>query len=386
MEKQPKDETPAYPLTEEETKPLKFEHLASLVKEEFEVEEALVEFNVPTFYVKLQRNSKQAFLRLLNKLKPEGYIPLLRRKNGKTLLKITAKPEIKPSNPMVNLILLLVTILTTFATGYIISLPLVEEGLMQNPLIGALSFSVAILAILGAHEMGHKIAANSHRVEATLPYFIPGPPPLFGWFGIGTFGAVIMQKSLPPNRDALYDIGVTGPVVGFITTIIVTAVGILFSYPVEELPSEAGFLPVIPLFIIILRALAGLGLLAPGKHMLVHPVALAGWVGMFITMLNLLPAAMLDGGHIARCFASEKLRLALSVASIVFLLVIGLWPMAFFVLFMSMFKHPGPLDDVSGLSFGRKLFSIFIVLMFLSCIVLFGPLLDLFLWLMSFLG
>ena len=345
-----------------------------------------MEFGTPTFYVKLQKNSKQVFLKLLKRLEPEGCLPLLRRKNGKTVLKITVKPETKPSNPMINLALFLATILTTFATGYVISLPLAEEGLMQDPFIGALAFSAAILAILGAHEMGHKLAASRHRVEATLPYFIPGPPPLLGWFGIGTFGAVIMQKSLPPNRDALYDIGVSGPIVGFFVTIIVTAIGILFSYPVEELPSDAGFLPVIPLFVIIFRVLVSLGLFTLGNHVLIHPVALAGWVGMLVTMLNLLPAAMLDGGHIIRCFASEKLRIIFSTLSVGFLFVIGLWPMAFFVLLMSMFRHPGPLDDVSSLSLSRKIFAVFVLLVFLSCILLSGPLLELFLWLMRLSG
>jgi membrane-associated protease RseP (regulator of RpoE activity) len=361
-----------------------FEWLNNLVEKEFQIEEALIEFEVPTFYVKLNENSKQAFLRLFRRLEPEGYIPILRRKNGRTALKITPKPKTKPSNPWINLALFIATILTTFATGYFISAPLAEEGLMQNPLLGAASFSAAILTILGAHEMGHKLAASKHKVEATFPYFIPAPPPIFGGLGIGTFGAVIMQKSLPPNRDALFDIGSFGPVIGFFVTIVITAVGIMLSYPVETLPKDAGSLPVIPLFTIIFRILVNWKLVTPGNHILIHPVALAGWVGMLITMLNLLPAAMLDGGHIVRCFASERIRMAFSALSIVFLFMMDLWPMAFFVLLISMVRHPGPLDDVSSLSLGRKFFTVFLVLVFLSCILLYGPLLDLFLWLLKF--
>jgi membrane-associated protease RseP (regulator of RpoE activity) len=383
MEELPQKDPSSSIKPEEKMEVGRFELLRGFVEEEFDVKDALIEFGVPTFYVKFRKNSKQAFLNLLRRLEPEGCIPLLRRTDGRTVLKITSKPKIKPSNPWVNVALFLATILTTFATGYILSLPLTEAGLMQNPFIGAAAFSASILAILGAHEMGHKLAANKHKVKATLPYFIPAPPPILG--GIGTFGAVIMQKSLPPNRDALFDIGSFGPVIGFFVTIIVTAMGIMLSYPVETLPKDAGVLPVIPLFTIIFHLLINSGLFTAGKPVLLHPVAFAGWVGMLITMLNLLPAAMLDGGHIIRCLVSEKIQTAFLVFSILFLFFMNLWPMALFVLFMSMAKHPGPLDDVSGLSTRRKIFAVFLVLIFLSCVILFGPLLDLFLWFLRLL-
>ncbi len=109
----------------------------------------------------------------------------------------------KSSNILINWILLFATMATTFVTGYMIS----PEGI--NPLFGGATFTIAMLAVLGTHEMGHKITANKNGIDATFPYFIPGPPPL------GTFGAVIMQKSLPPNRDALFDVGADGPIFGF---------------------------------------------------------------------------------------------------------------------------------------------------------------------------
>ncbi|MEM2440203.1 MAG: site-2 protease family protein [Candidatus Bathyarchaeia archaeon] len=101
-----------------------------------------------------------------------------------------------------------------------------------------------------------------------------------------------------------------------------------------------------------------------------HPVAFAGWVGLFVTMLNLMPASMLDGGHVARSLFGEKIRAVLTVLSIAFLAIVS-WPMAFFVMFMSMFRHPGPLDDVSELSTGRKLLVVVLVGIFILSSFLF---------------
>jgi membrane-associated protease RseP (regulator of RpoE activity) len=99
----------------------------------------------------------------------------------------------------------------------------------------------------------------------------------------------------------------------------------------------------------------------PYAYIMLHPVAIAGWAGLVVTMLNLLPAAMLDGGHVSRSLFGERARTVLTVLAIAFLIVQGFWPMAFFVIFLSMYKHPGPLDDFSPLSTSRKLFTVFLV-------------------------
>jgi membrane-associated protease RseP (regulator of RpoE activity) len=182
--------------------------------------------------------------------------------------------------------------------------------------------------------------------------------------GIGTFGAVIMQKSLPPNKDALFDVGANGPIVGFVLAVIVSIVGLLYS-PMFPIPAEPpGFLPAPLIFeffaIFVVR-------LPTDYYILLHPVAFAGWVGMVITMLNLLPAAMLDGGHVARSLVGEKTRSVLTFLSILLLIVSGFWPMAIFVLFISMQRHPGPLDDVSSLSTSRKLQTIGLIVVFILC-------------------
>ncbi|MCW3993778.1 MAG: site-2 protease family protein, partial [Candidatus Bathyarchaeota archaeon] len=261
------------------TQPVDFEKLTSIVSAEFQLEECLIEKMVPTYYLKQPQETKQAFLKLLKNLKTMNLIAFLRRKNGRTVLKIVPKPPTKPSNVMVNWILFFATIGTTFLTGYMLS------GDLTNPLIGGATFTIAIMAILGTHEMGHKLTADKKGIEATPPYFIPGPPPIFGILGIGTFGAVIMQKSLPPNKDALFDVGASGPIVGFILAVIVSIVGLLYS-PIYPPPIPEGGLPAPLIFHLFLSFVVKL---PSDYYILLHPVAFAGWVGMIITMLNLLP-------------------------------------------------------------------------------------------------
>jgi len=361
-----------------------FEKLKEAVAAHFQIEEALIEHGVPTFYLKQPQETKKPFLKLLKTLEPLGLMAVLRKTNGRITLRILRKPPTQPSNVLVNWVLLLATIGTTFTTGYILS-----QG-FTNPLIGGATFTIAIMAVLGLHEIGHKLTANKEGIEATPPYFIPGPPPLGGFLGIGTFGAVIMQKSLPPNKDSLFDVGVSGPILGFIVSAIATIIGLPFS-SYDWIPPDEPTLPALLFFRIALLFITPQGPIPdrPGPdHILairLHPVAFAGWVGLFITMLNLMPATMLDGGHVARSLFGEKARAVLTVLSIVFLAVVS-WPMAFFVMFMSMFKHPGPLDDVSELSRGRKLLVVVLVAIFILSSFLFDLLYAAILFLKIFLG
>jgi hypothetical protein len=361
-----------------------FEKLKEAVAAHFQIEEALIEHGVPTFYLKQPQETKKPFLKLLKTLEPLDLMAVLRKTNGRIALRILRKPPTQPSNVLVNWVLLLATIGTTFTTGYILS-----QG-FTNPLIGGATFTIAIMAVLGLHEIGHKLTANKEGIEATPPYFIPGPPPLGGFLGIGTFGAVIMQKSLPPNKDSLFDVGVSGPILGFIVSAIATIIGLPFS-SYDWIPPDEPTLPALLFFRIALLFITPQGPIPdrPGPdHILairLHPVAFAGWVGLFITMLNLMPATMLDGGHVARSLFGEKARAVLTVLSIVFLAVVS-WPMAFFVMFMSMFKHPGPLDDVSELSRGRKLLVVVLVAIFILSSFLFDLLYAAILFLKIFLG
>ena len=335
-----------------------FDKIKELVNAEFQVHQALLEAGIPTFVLTWPQETKQPFLRLLETLKEESLIAYLRKIDGKIVLKITAKPSVKPSNPLFNIAFLIATVVTTFIAGYFLLPP--EAGI--DPFLAGAIFSVSILLVLGVHEMGHKITANKKKMEASSPYFIPGPPPL------GTFGAVIMQKSLPANRDILFDIGANGPIAGFLVALVFSVIGITLSIP-GNMPVDTTSMPLPISWLLLIQGLSGLGLVptpvAPNNGLFMHPIALAGWAGMVVTMLNLLPAAMLDGGHVARSLFSGKYRFVLTVASVALLLVSGsFWVMAFLVIFMSFFKHPGPLDDVSGLSRNRKLLTVMLAAFF----------------------
>jgi len=343
-----------------------FDQLRETVGSEFEVEEGLMEYGIPTFYVKLRQDSKQAFLRLLERLQAANFLPILRRREERIVLQVIRKPPVKPSRRIVNLALFLATVGTTFLTGYVLSVGWVTQELMSEPFVGAAMFTVAIMTILASHEFGHVLIAKMHGVEATLPYFIPGPPPNLG--GFGTFGAVIAQKSLPPNKDALFDTGASGPIIGFIVSLIVTVIGAPMSHLITvprgtpELPS-----PILTSLIFLLFPPSGP---TSGNAILLHPVAFAGWVGILVTMLNLVPAGMLDGGHAMRSlFGGQTCRILSFLASMV-LFLSGYYIMAMFAFFLSMQGHPGPLDDVSELTTGRKLAFLGLVSIFVLCLAL----------------
>jgi hypothetical protein len=336
-----------------------FERITQMVIHEFLVEETLLMQNVPTYRLKQPQETKQAFLKLLKNLETINMIAFLRKTHEGIILRVVPKPQVKPSNVRINWILLLATIATTFVTGYFSALGLI------NPIVGGVTFTAAILAILGTHEMGHKLTANKKSMEATNPYFIPGPPPF------GTFGAVIMQKSIPPNRDALFDIGADGPIAGFIIATIISFIGLMLLIPGPK-PSNPNYIPVPLLWSILERLLQGLNLMphaGTGQDLMLHPITFAGWAGLIVTMLNLLPAGMLDGGHVVRSIASSaRVRLFLAGVSIIFLAIEGFYPMAILVVFLSMFRDPGPLDDVSSLTPGRKLVALALIAIFILCI------------------
>ncbi len=336
-----------------------FETVTQLVSSEFQVEEALLDNGTPTYYLKWPQETKQPFLRLLRKLEELKLIAFLRKIDSRVVLRVFEKAPVKPSNPLIYWGLFFATIATTFITGYF---SFGESGL--SPILSGAIFSAAIMTVLGLHEMGHKITANRKRVEATSPYFIPGWPPL------GTLGAVIMQKSLPPNRDSLFDIGANGPLAGFVVAVVFSVIGLTMLAP-ATVPAGTG-LSLMPLSwsYLLLPVLDNLHLIPQltGAYngYALHPLAWAGWAGMVVTMLNLLPAAMLDGGHVARSLVPDKLRYILTFASVAVLLLSGteFLVFAFIVVFMAMFRHPGPLDDVSGVSLGRKLLTVALVVVF----------------------
>jgi membrane-associated protease RseP (regulator of RpoE activity) len=194
--------------------------------------------------------------------------------------------------PLLPVALFLTTLFTTTVQGAYL-----EHGDASIfPLTDGLSFSVPLMAILLCHEMGHYLAARIHRVPASLPYFVPLPPGI-GLFG--TMGAVILQ-SRTSDRRRLIDIGAAGPLAGLLVAIPVLAYGLHLS-PVG--PSAGGLQEGNSLLYAVLKRLVcGMWLPSHGVDVNLHPIAFAGWAGLFVTMLNLIPISQLDGGHVAIAF------------------------------------------------------------------------------------
>jgi membrane-associated protease RseP (regulator of RpoE activity) len=198
--------------------------------------------------------------------------------------------------PILNIALFLATMLTTTIQGALMRHG--EAGIF--PLVDGLSFSIPLMSILFCHEMGHYIAARIHRVPASLPYFVPLPPGI-GMFG--TMGAVILQ-SRTSDRRKLIDIGAAGPLAGLVVAIPVLVYGLALS-PVG--PIEGGFQEGNSLLYAVLKRLVcGAWLPNHGIDVNLHPIAFAGWAGLLVTMLNLLPISQLDGGHVAIAFFGNR--------------------------------------------------------------------------------
>jgi membrane-associated protease RseP (regulator of RpoE activity) len=214
-----------------------------------------------------------------------------------------------------HLFLFLITFLSTLAAGAL------QKGIniIAEPyrIIEGFPFAVSLMAILLTHELSHYFASRKHHTAATLPYFIPAPSI------IGTFGAFIKMKSPIITRKALVDIGASGPIAGFIVALIVTVYGLHHSEFVSIYSGRIGItLGDSILFSLLSRLIVGVP--PVGKDILINPVAFAGWIGFFVTSMNLLPIGQLDGGHIAYALLGDKRHKRLSFTLTTLLAVAGL--------------------------------------------------------------
>ncbi len=200
----------------------------------------------------------------------------------------TAAPEIEMVEPALASpidYLLYVPLYYTKLVGGLLYFAFLNPSIIRDGLV----FSAALLAILTAHEMGHYIACRRHGVHATLPFFIPAPP----LFLAGTFGAFIKIKSPIPTRRSLLDIGLAGPLAGFVVAVPIAIVGILTLTPGTYVPDNAIIFND-PLLFRLIAKVAGVPLTAAA---LPNPYYLAAWIGLLVTSLNLMPVGQLDGGH-----------------------------------------------------------------------------------------
>lgn len=223
-----------------------------------------------------------------------------------------------------------------------------------------LSFSIPLLTILLAHELGHYLECRKRKVEASLPYFLPSPS-LFG-----TFGAFIRIRSPIYNREGLFDIGIGGPLAGFVTLVPFLLIGMVFSRAAaNSFPPDSIFFGT-PLVLRIAEHIRFPGL--PPAQILLHPMAMAAWVGLFATALNLLPIGQLDGGHILYAIGAEQWHRRISLAFILLLAVAGFfyWPWWIWGVAMFFFGRRHPLVyDNTQLSRGRLVLGAAVLLIFL---------------------
>ena len=226
--------------------------------------------------------------------------------------------------PWLNIGLLVATVLSTLYVGTVwYYIPV--EG--PASLLSAWPFTAAILGVLAVHEFGHYVMIRYHDVDASLPYFIPLPSL------IGTMGAVIRMRGRIPDRKALFDIGVAGPLAGLVATVVVTVVG-LHMDPItvpERVASAQGTTYIEfndPLLLQLLGEVTGQPRAYPDPRQSVNPVVFGGWVGMFVTFLNLLPVGQFDGGHIVRATLGPRQE---TVAAAVPAALLGLAGYLYFV-------------------------------------------------------
>jgi membrane-associated protease RseP (regulator of RpoE activity) len=291
-----------------------------------------------------------------------------------------APPRRRPLWPA--LILFLLTVVSTLAVGseFARSYALNQEPFSgdENPLammvvpfthphllLLGVPFSFTLLGILLAHELGHYFACKLYGIDASYPYFIPAPT-LFG-----TFGAFIRIRSPITTRRALFDVGIAGPIVGFLVAVPAMAFAIATSKIVPGAQADAAILFGNPPLMRLL--IAAFHPSVDPAWLLLHPVGRAAWVGLFATALNLLPVWQLDGGHIVYSLASERHR-RISLAASLGLIALGmyswrgwaLWGVVLLLLSLR-FRHPPLFDRWQPLDPARRMWAVAALVIFLLC-------------------
>jgi len=279
----------------------------------------------------------------------------------------------KVTRPFLALGLLLLTILTTTVVGAGLS-GITAQQLENNPslLLQGLPYSLGLIAILGLHEFSHYFTAVKYKIKTTLPYFIPIP------FFLGTFGAFIQMRSPVPTRKALFDVAVAGPLGGIIIAIPLLFWGLSLSeiVPLTNQSSLLNFQALNPQFSFFLSIVAKLALgsnLIAGKAIHLHPLAVAGYVGIIVTALNLMPVGQLDGGHIVHAMYGQKTAIIIGQLTRLFMFILALvqpdfllW--AIILLLMPVSDQPA-LNDVTELDNKRDLLGLFSLALLLSILL-----------------
>jgi len=335
---------------------------------------------LPTYEI-LRRSDLSGNMQLItSKLKSLGFVPFLRAhptQESRGLLFILPMNERMldtKQNLKTPAVLFVFTVLSVILSGFNIwdKLRKIEPGL--DLIVTIALYLIGIMGIVGIHELGHLVASRLYGISASWPYFIPNP------FSFGTFGAFITQKTPSKSKNALFDVGLSGPIFGFVVALIFTVWGLFLSFTVSNLPAIGedifftNFLQFnsptryrIPLFELLAF------LIFPNSfyesEIILHPLALAGYIGLLLTGLNLVPMGQTDGGHIARSLTSEKNHRVVTYISAGVLTILGFFFFAILLLLMySQTGHPGPLDDISSVSTSRKLITFLGLVLTVLCL------------------
>lgn len=324
----------------------------------------------------LRGKTEEVFQKIREAFKGEPVTPLMLE--GETnevrvvvLPKAMTSPAAKATRWWLHWLLFGATLMTTTWAGALQA----GVNLLEQPerFAVGLPYSLGLLLILGAHELGHYYTAKAHGIQVTPPYFIPVP------FALGTFGAFIKIKSLTPNRRALFDVAVAGPLAGLVFAIPALLIGLRLSRVIPgNVPGLLGAAGVNIDSSVLMACLARLSLgvsAQGGSHLLLHPLAFAGWLGLIVTALNLLPIGQLDGGHISHAvFGSRKAHgVSMAALAALFFLALFVWPGLMFWAFIVYFiagTHDSPAaNDVTPLDPGRRALGYFSFLLLMLIIV-----------------
>ncbi len=343
-------------------------------------------------------DSAAAYDQLAEALKPHGLMPLFRlgEENRQVIFLVEKPPAPKPANPRINLLMFVLTVFSVMLVGAQIppDIPVPEDTLGIILLLGRYiftgwPFALALLSILLAHEFGHYFTGRHHKTDVSLPFFIPLPFTI-----LGTMGAFINMRELPKNKRTLFDIGIAGPLSGLVVAIPVLFIGLSLSSTSTIYPSEGGFIEGNSLLYLLAKYIVfGQLLPAPldygnwppilywigyfftgypipygGLDVMIHPVALAGWAGLLVTGLNLIPAGQLDGGHVLYAVFGKNSRRVLPII-LALLAALGLaWPGWWLwagLLFFLGRGHPEMLDEITELDPRRRNLALLMALVFI---------------------
>lgn len=321
--------------------------------------------NPETAYKTIEQNVREKFSDRFLVLFQEGlqgnpFFALIPNPNATT--QPNDVPEEKLTRPILAFALMAITLFTTSLIGTeLAGLSLEEVQTSPAFLLQGLSYGLSVMVILGIHELGHYLAALHYKIRTTLPYFIPLP------FFLGTFGAFIQMRSPTPNRKALFDISIAGPLAGFIATLPILLWGLSLS-EVVPLDEEAGLLninAVNPRYSFLLSVISKLALgsqFTAGSAIDLHPMAFAGYIGLIITALNLMPVGQLDGGHIVHAMLGQRTGAIVGQVARLLMLVLAFTQKAYLIwaiilLFMPIVDEPA-LNDVSELDNKRDLLGV----------------------------